>query len=143
MERKPEECRKECRCLSRIEDELFKAVLSPSEVAAIVLEPVQGEGGYLFPPDNYLPDLRALADRHGILIIADEIQTGMGRTGKMWACDHSGFVPDILLTSKGTRLRLAAGSHGGAGRGDELGTGNARLDVRRQPGRLRRGSCDH
>ncbi len=110
MERKAEECRQECRCLSRIEDELFKAVLSPSEVAAIVLEPVQGEGGYLFPPDNYLPDLRALADRHGILIIADEIQTGMGRTGKMWACDHSGFVPDILLTSKGLASGLPLGA---------------------------------
>jgi 4-aminobutyrate aminotransferase-like enzyme len=72
-----------------------------SNVAAMLVEPMQGSGGYVIPPDDYLPLLRELCDEFGILLIADEIQTGMGRTGAMWACDRVGVVPDILLTSKG------------------------------------------
>lgn len=96
---KAEECR--CDPVEFIEKKLFKTVAPPEEVAAIVVEPIQGEGGYLVPPANFLPRLRELADRHGILLIFDEVQCGMGRTGKMWACDHDGVVPDILINAKG------------------------------------------
>jgi len=71
------------------------------EVAGIVVEPIQGEGGYLVPPKAFLPELRRLADRHGILLIFDEVQSGMGRTGKMWASEHFGVTPDIFTTAKG------------------------------------------
>jgi 4-aminobutyrate aminotransferase len=84
-----------------IEQQLFHAVAPPEEVAAIVVEPFQGEGGYLFPPASFLQELRHLCDRHGILLVVDEVQCGMGRTGKMWACEHSGVAPDILCSSKG------------------------------------------
>jgi 4-aminobutyrate aminotransferase len=87
--------------LTFIEDTLFRTTVPPDEVAAIILEPVQGEGGYLVAPPEFLRGLRAIADRHGILIIADEVQSGMGRTGKWWASDHFNFVPDILNTAKG------------------------------------------
>jgi 4-aminobutyrate aminotransferase len=70
-------------------------------VAAIVVEPIQGEGGYLVPPQAFLQELRRLADRNGILLIFDEVQSGMGRTGKMWAADHFGVAPDIFTTAKG------------------------------------------
>ena len=95
------ECEQACTCLDAIEKGLFKEVVSPTEVAAIIVEPILGEGGFVVPPPDFLPGLRELADRHGILLILDEIQTGVGRTGKMWACEHSGVIPDILVTSKG------------------------------------------
>ncbi|PYV11194.1 MAG: aspartate aminotransferase family protein, partial [Acidobacteria bacterium] len=79
------------------------------EVAAIVVEPILGEGGYVVPPPSFLPRLRQLADRHGILLIFDEVQSGMGRTGRMWACEHVGVVPDILITSKGLASGLPLG----------------------------------
>ncbi|MBI4581225.1 MAG: aminotransferase class III-fold pyridoxal phosphate-dependent enzyme [Planctomycetes bacterium] len=79
-----------------IENTLFRKEVPPDEVAAIFVEPIQGEGGYIVPPDDFLPRLRELCDRHGILLVVDEIQTGMGRTGKMFAVDHWGVVPDIL-----------------------------------------------
>jgi 4-aminobutyrate aminotransferase len=82
-------------------ERLFRTVLPPEEVAAIVVEPVQGEGGYLLPPPGFLPQLHDLARAHGILLIADEVQSGIGRTGKLWACDHFGLVPDILTSAKG------------------------------------------
>ncbi len=94
----PEGCR--CAGIEEIE-ELFRTAVPPEEVAAIVVEPIQGEGGYVVPPANFLPELRRLTERHGILLIFDEVQCGMGRTGKMWACEHSGTVPDILITAKG------------------------------------------
>jgi len=84
-----------------IEKKLFKTVMPPEELAAIIVEPIQGEGGYIIPPPNFLPRLRELADRHGILLIFDEVQCGMGRTGKMFACEHDGVVPDILTMAKG------------------------------------------
>jgi 4-aminobutyrate aminotransferase len=103
---KPGEC--DCDPIGFIE-KLFKTAVPPEEVAAIVVEPVQGEGGYLIPPRNFLRRLRSLADRHGILLIFDEVQCGMGRTGKMWACEHFGTVPDILVSAKGIASGMPLG----------------------------------
>ncbi len=86
-------------------DHCFTAIVDPSHVAAIVIEPVQGEGGFVPAPAPFLRRLRELADEHGIVLVADEIQSGMGRTGKLWAIEHSEVVPDLLLTAKS----LAAG----------------------------------
>ncbi len=88
-------------CVRFIEDELFRTILPAEEVAGIVVEPIQGEGGYLVPPRAFHEELRRLADRHGILLIFDEVQCGMGRTGKMWASEHFGVAPDIFTTAKG------------------------------------------
>src|SRR6204780_1407205 len=88
-------------CVRFIEDELFRTIVAAEEVAGVVVEPIQGEGGYLVPPKAFHEELRRLADRHGILLIFDEVQSGMGRTGKMWASDHFGVVPDIFTTAKG------------------------------------------
>lgn len=100
----------DCNC-SGVEEikKLFKTAVPPEEVAAIVVEPIQGEGGYIVPPANFLSELRELTERHGILLIADEVQSGMGRTGKMWACEHFGVVPDILVTAKGIASGLPLG----------------------------------
>jgi 4-aminobutyrate aminotransferase len=96
--------------LAHIQDVIFHRLVPPSEVAAVVVEPVLGEGGYVFPPASFLTDLRALCDRHGILLVADEVQSGMGRTGKMWAVEHSGIEPDILLTGKGIASGMPLGA---------------------------------
>ena len=88
-------------CVRFIEEELFRTILPAEEVAAIVVEPIQGEGGYLVPPKAFLHELRRLADRYGILLIFDEVQCGMGRTGKMWAAEHFGVAPDIFTSAKG------------------------------------------
>jgi 4-aminobutyrate aminotransferase len=95
--------------LDYIEHELFTRAVPPSEVAAVLVEPIQGEGGYLVPPPSFLPGLRALCDRHGILLIADEVQSGIGRTGKMFACEHWGVTPDILTLAKGLASGLPIG----------------------------------
>ena len=84
-----------------IEQTLFRHVVPPEELAAIVVEPVQGEGGYLVPPPGFFPELRRIADENGILLVADEVQSGFGRTGKMFAIEHFGVEPDILATAKG------------------------------------------
>ena len=83
--------------------ELFRTTVPPEEVAAIFVEPIQGEGGYIVPPDQFLRELRALCDQHGILLVYDEVQSGMGRTGKLWAWHHAGedTAPDILTCAKG------------------------------------------
>jgi 4-aminobutyrate aminotransferase/(S)-3-amino-2-methylpropionate transaminase len=86
-------------CVDALED-VFKRYVPAEQVAAVIVEPVLGEGGFVVPPAEYLPRLRALTEKHGILLIADEVQTGFGRTGKMFACEHSGVVPDILITAK-------------------------------------------
>jgi 4-aminobutyrate aminotransferase len=91
-------------------EELFATVAPPDDVAAIVVEPILGEGGYIVPPADFLPALRAIADRHGILLVFDEVQTGMGRTGKMFAAEHTGVVPDILLVAKGIASGMPLGA---------------------------------
>jgi 4-aminobutyrate aminotransferase len=88
-------------CARFIEDKLFKTTLPPEEVAAIFVEPVQGEGGYVIAPTNFMQELRRICDRHGILLVADEVQSGMGRTGKWWAIEHTGVHPDIVCSAKG------------------------------------------
>ncbi|MGQ0643485.1 MAG: acetyl ornithine aminotransferase family protein [Gemmatimonadaceae bacterium] len=97
-------------CVSSIELELFTRHLDPGDVAAIFVEPVQGEGGYVVPPNGFMRGLRELCDRHGILLVADEVQSGVGRTGRMWACDHEGIEPDILLTAKGLGSGMPIGA---------------------------------
>ncbi len=88
---------------------LFQNNLPPQEVAAVVVEPIQGEGGYLVPPDSFLPGLRALCDRHGILLIFDEVQCGIGRSGRMFASQHWGVSPDIMTLAKGLASGLPMG----------------------------------
>ena len=95
--------------LEYIENVLFHANVPPSEVAAILIEPIQGEGGYVVPPDGFLPGLRQLCDRHGILLIFDEVQSGIGRTGKMFAAQHWNVHPDIMLLAKGLGSGLPIG----------------------------------
>jgi 4-aminobutyrate aminotransferase len=97
-------------CIDVIEQDLFTRQLDPRDVAAIFIEPIQGEGGYVVPPPGYLADLRALCDRYGILLVADEVQCGVGRTGKMFACEHEGIEPDILLTAKGLGSGMPIGA---------------------------------
>lgn len=92
-----------------MEDVVFQKLLPPTEVAGILIEPVQGEGGYIFPPGRFLPALRELCDKYGILLIADEVQSGMGRTGKWWAVDHYGVEPDIVCIAKGIASGLPMG----------------------------------
>ena len=88
-------------CARYIEDKLFKTLLAPEEVAAIIVEPIQGEGGYVVAPESFLREIRNICDRHGILMIVDEIQSGVGRTGKWWAIQHSAVEPDIVCVAKG------------------------------------------
>lgn len=88
-------------CARFIEEKLFKTTLPPEEVAAIFVEPIQGEGGYVVPPDAFLREIRCICDQHGILMVVDEIQSGAGRTGKWWAIEHSGVEPDIVCIAKG------------------------------------------
>ena len=95
--------------LRYIEEVLFVNNLPPGEVAAILVEPIQGEGGYLVPPDGFLAGLRALCDRHGILLIFDEVQSGIGRTGKMFAAQHWDVAPDIMTLAKGLGSGLPIG----------------------------------
>jgi len=88
-------------CARIIEDLILKTTVPPEDCAAIVVEPIQGEGGYVVPPASFLRTIREIADRHGILVIADEVQSGMGRTGKMFASEHFDLVPDIIASAKG------------------------------------------
>lgn len=97
-------------CLEYIERTLFETVLPPGEVAAIVAETIQGEGGYVVPPADWFPRLRALCDKYGILLILDEVQSGVGRTGKMWAFEHFGIVPDIVASAKGLGSGMPVGA---------------------------------
>jgi 4-aminobutyrate aminotransferase len=100
----------EIACVSYLERVLFRYEVAPQEVAAIFVEPIQGEGGYIVPPREYLPMLQDLCRRHGILLVADEIQSGFGRTGKMFACEHWGIEPDILCTGKGIASGMPLGA---------------------------------
>jgi len=96
-------------CARFIEEKLFKTILAPEEVAAIFVEPIQGEGGYVVAPDNFLRELRDICTRHGILLVADEVQCGSGRTGKWWAIEHSGVEPDIVCMAKGIASGMPLG----------------------------------
>ncbi len=89
---------------------LFERIVPANEVAAVVIEPIQGEGGYIVPEDGFLEGLRELCTKHGILLVADEIQSGAGRTGKMWAIEHWGVEPDILLVAKGIASGMPLGA---------------------------------
>ncbi|TVZ05878.1 aminotransferase class III-fold pyridoxal phosphate-dependent enzyme [Trebonia kvetii] len=93
-----------------LENTLFRYQVPPSEVAAIFVEPVQGEGGYIVPHAAWLARLRSLCDKYGILLVADEVQSGMGRTGRMWAIEYSGVRPDILISAKGIASGLPLGA---------------------------------
>jgi 4-aminobutyrate aminotransferase len=95
--------------LDYIENVLFPGNVPAAEVAAILVEPIQGEGGYIVPPDGFLAGLRELCDRHGILLICDEVQTGVGRTGRMFASEHWGVSPDIMTLAKGLGSGLPIG----------------------------------
>jgi 4-aminobutyrate aminotransferase len=97
-------------CVSYIEDTIFKRNVCPEEVAAIFVEPILGEGGYIVPPPEFHPRLKALAAKYGILYVADEVQSGMGRTGKMFAIEHWGVVPDIVTIAKGVASGLPLGA---------------------------------
>jgi 4-aminobutyrate aminotransferase len=93
-----------------IESRLFRRLVAPEEVAAIVVEPVLGEGGYVVPPDGWLAYLRELCTAHGILLVADEVQSGMGRTGRMWATEHFDVQPDIVAAGKGIASGMPLGA---------------------------------
>lgn len=106
-------------------DRLFKADIDPKQVAAIVLEPVQGEGGFNVAPAEFMQALRALCDQHGILLIADEVQTGFARTGKLFAMEHYSVKPDLITMAKSGGRHAAVGG-GGPRRGNgRAGAGRA------------------
>jgi 4-aminobutyrate aminotransferase len=132
-------------------DELFATLCYPDDVAAFLVEPLLGEGGYIVPSDAFLPDLKALADRHGILLIADEVQSGFGRTGRFFASEWSGVTPDVVVMAKGIASglplsgimarrslmdALAPGSHGGTYGGNAVACAAAlaTLDVIEEDG---------
>jgi 4-aminobutyrate aminotransferase len=96
-------------CARFIEDKLFKTTLAPEEVAAIFVEPVQGEGGYVVAPTVFMLELRRICDKYGILLVADEVQSGVGRTGKWWAIEHTGVQPDIICSAKGIASGMPLG----------------------------------
>ncbi len=137
-------------CIDDIENTLFDKTVAPEEVAAIFVEPVQGEGGYIVPPDGWLKRLRELCDRYGILLVADEVQSGIGRTGKMFAIEHWGVVPDIICSAKALAsgmplsamiardaiMTWPAGAHGSTFGGNPVScaAAQATLDVVEQEG---------
>jgi len=104
---KPESCQAEC--LGYLEDQILIHLVSPDEVAAVLVEPIQGEGGYVVPAPQFHERLRALTKTHGMLLIADEVQSGMGRTGRMFACEHFGLDADIVTIAKGIASGLPLG----------------------------------
>ena len=134
-------------------EELFATLIYPDDVAAFLVEPILGEGGYVVPPDAFLPALRGVADKHGILLIADEVQSGMGRTGRMWATEWMAARPDIVVMAKGIASgmplsgimarralldQLGPGSHGGTYGGNAVACAAAvaTLDVIESEGLL-------
>ncbi|MEH1862642.1 MAG: acetyl ornithine aminotransferase family protein [Nostoc sp.] len=96
--------------LDYLEQQLFTTILPPQEVAAIVVEAIQGEGGYIVPEDGFLQRIRKICDRHGILMVVDEVQAGMGRTGRLFAIEHWGVMPDIITTAKGIASGMPLGA---------------------------------
>ena len=108
-------------CLGYVEDRIMVHLVSPDEVAGVIVEPIQGEGGYVVPAPQFHQRLRELTRKHGILLIADEVQSGMGRTGRMFACEHFGLDADIVTMAKGIASGLP------------LGVTSARADVMTWP----------
>ncbi|HUR32279.1 MAG TPA: acetyl ornithine aminotransferase family protein [Vicinamibacterales bacterium] len=104
---RPETCAAEC--LEVVENQVLVHLVAPDEVAAIIVEPIQGEGGYLVAPDQFLQRLRALTREHGMLLVVDEVQSGMGRTGRMFAIEHSGVQPDMVAIAKGIASGMPLG----------------------------------
>ncbi len=98
------------RVVRYIEEQILEKLLPPSEVAGILVEPIQGEGGYIIPPEGFFPALRKLCDQYGILLIVDEVQSGMGRTGKWWAIENFGVEPDIVTSAKGIASGMPLGA---------------------------------
>src|SRR5437868_2808857 len=96
-------------CARYIEEKLFKTVLAPEEVAAIFVEPIQGEGGYVIAPTIFMQELRRICDKHGILLVVDEVQSGIGRTGKWFAVEHTGVQPDMVCMAKGIASGMPLG----------------------------------
>ncbi len=92
-----------------LEEQLFRTTIAPHDVAAVMIEPIQGEGGYIVPAPHFMPRLRELCDRYGILLIVDEVQSGVGRTGKWWATEHEEVEPDIVCFAKGIASGLPLG----------------------------------
>jgi len=104
----PESC---CtQCTQVFKEELFKTVVDPEEVAAVVVEPIQGEGGHVPAPAQFLLDVQRICRKYGIMLVSDEVQSGMGRTGKWWAGDHAGLEPDIICTAKGIASGMPLGA---------------------------------
>ncbi len=103
-------CQQNCVCAVKLEEEWFTSHFSPEEVAAIFVEPIQGEGGYVMPSPKFLKDLRSICDRHGIMLVFDEVQSGIGRTGKMFAAEALGVTPDIVLSAKGIASGMPIGA---------------------------------
>src|SRR5437764_1064512 len=104
----PDSCAVEC--VKHIEDTLLKTIAPAEETAAIVVEPIQGEGGYIVPPQKFFDELQRVANANGILLVFDEVQSGMGRTGNMWAAEHFGVVPDIFTVAKGIASGMPLGA---------------------------------
>ncbi|MEK7870823.1 MAG: aminotransferase class III-fold pyridoxal phosphate-dependent enzyme, partial [Nitrospirota bacterium] len=108
FEQNQEDC--DIECLKFLKDVVFKHKIPPEEVAAIFVEPIQGEGGYVVPPKPFMSRMDSIAKEFGILLIADEIQSGMGRTGKMFASEHFGLLPDIITIAKGIASGMPLGA---------------------------------
>ncbi len=103
-------CQNNCVCANKLEEDWFTSHFSPDEVAAIFVEPIQGEGGYIMPSPKFLRDLRDICDRHGIVLVFDEVQSGIGRTGDMFAAQTLGVTPDIILSAKGIASGMPIGA---------------------------------
>src|SRR5262249_18722415 len=98
------------RIVDYIENTLFQTIVPASEVAGILVEAIQGEGGYVVPTPGFFPALRTLCDKYGIVLIVDEVQSGMGRTGKWWGIQHFGIEPDIITVAKGIASGMPLGA---------------------------------
>lgn len=103
-------CEQNCVCAKKLEDDWFTSHFSPDEVAAIFVEPIQGEGGYIMPSLKFLKDLRSICDKYGIMLVFDEIQSGIGRTGDLFAAETLGITPDIILSAKGIASGMPIGA---------------------------------
>lgn len=138
-------CEQNCVCANKLEEDWFTSHFAPDEVAAIIVEPIQGEGGYIMPAPKFLKDLRSICDKHGIVLIFDEVQSGVGRTGDLFASTTLDVFPDVLLSAKGIAsgmpigaiiaktsvMTWARGTHGSTYGGNPVccAAANATLDI--------------